>query len=262
MKKNTRRKIFYKKFLKLNVNPLANNKFFKLKAAYDYKKNSIRRLKAKKEFLQIEKFKKKKWVRFLDFLKKINKPYKKFKPYKIYFYKISKFASQGNSFKKKFKNDLIVKQIFSHIYGGVMEKYLKNKITKIYSFIKISIEFFESRLDSVLYRSKFSYSIKNAQQLISHKHIKVNNKIKKNKSYILKQGDFIQISLKSIKMVKTNLSKQFKERPDCILRPIIPNYLILNIKTLEIIFGNIKNFNFSIVFSFKFNIDSFFTKYY
>lgn len=267
MKKNIRRKIFYKKFLRLNINPLTNNKFLKFKVFYDYKKNSIRGPKAKKEFFQIDKFKKKKWVKFLDFLKKTNKPYRKFKPYKIYSYEISKFASQGNSFKKKFKNDLIAKQIFCYMRGGVAEKYLKNKIAKIYSFdnykslVKITIEFFESRLDSVLYRSKFSYSIKNAQQLIAHKHIKVNNKIEKNKSYILKQGDFIQISLiKSIEIVKMNLSWQLKERPDCILRPIIPNYLTVNFRTLEIIFCDIKNFNFSTVFTFRFN--SFFTKYY
>ena len=38
----------------------------------------------------------------------------------------------------------------------------------------LCLEFFESRLDSVLYRSKLSFSMSNARQLIAHKHVKVN----------------------------------------------------------------------------------------
>lgn len=264
VKKNTRSRILYKKFLKLKLNPLANNKFLKIKTAhYDYKDS-----KTKKGFSHIEKFKKEKWKKFLDFLKKTNRVYRKFKPYKIYSYEAFKFSGQGNSFKKRFKNDLTTKKIFYYVRGGVKEKYLKNTITKIYNcnkyknLMRISIEFFESRLDSVLYKSKFSYSIKNAQQLISHKHIKVNNKIEKNKSYILKQGDSIQINLKSLKIIQINLFRQLKDSSNGIFAPAIPNYLIVNYKTLEIIFGNIKSFDFSSVFTFKFNMGSLFTMYY
>lgn len=270
IKKNIRHKALYKKFLRLKVNPLTNNKFLKVKMSlktetYDNRKNFHRK---PKESLQIERFKKEKWVKFLDFLKKANKSYRKFKPYKVHSYKTSKFASQGNSFKKKFRNDLITKKIFSYMHGGLLKKYLKDRITRIYNSnksrhpMKVSIEFFESRLDSVLYRSKFCYSIKNARQLIAHKHVKVNNRIERNKSYILKQGDLIEISSKSIEIVKVNLNRQFKERPDGIMWPMAPSYLTINYKTLGIIFGDIKNFDFSTAFTFKLDTDSLLTSHY
>lgn len=311
-----RYKPLYKKFLKLKVNPLNNNKVFK--------------------------FKRKKWKVFLNKLKKTNKFHTKFKPHTHYNHTASKFASQGNSYTKKFRNDLLAKKNFNYFYGGLLKKYLKTKMTKIYKSkesrdpILTCIEFFESRLDSVLYRSKFCYSIKNARQLIAHKHIKVNNKIEKNKSYILKQGDLIQINLSSVELIRANLRKQLQEQltfpqqffplykykisegsyihtisrakplstePQLTksaeiflllkekekksksaiielssgeerrvsleyyttlkyLWPIPPSYLTINYNTLEIIFGDIRNYNFSISFPFKFNINSIITNYY
>lgn len=231
----------YKKFLRLRVNPLNNNKIFK--------------------------FKKKKWKTFIELLKKTNKFYKRFKPYTHYNHNASKFASQGNSYKKKFRNDLLAKKTFNYFYGGLRKKYLKTEMTRIYKSKEFRdpmltcIEFFESRLDSVLFRSKFCFSIKNARQLIAHKHIKVNNRIEKNKSYILKQGDFIQIDPTAITLVKNNLKKQFRN-PSNKNWPMPPIYLIINYNTLEIIFGDIKNYNFSTLFPFKLDIHSVITNYY
>ena len=273
IKKNIKHKPLYKKFLRLKINPWANNKFLKTKMRlktepYDKKKTFFKSVGIKKEFFQIERFKKEKWVKFLDFLKKTNKFYRRFKPYKFYSYGTSKFASQGNSLKKKYRNELAAKKIFSYGYGVLLRKYLKDRITKIYNSrkprnpMRISIEFFESRLDSVLYRSKFSYSVKNARQLIAHKHIKVNDRVEQNKSYILKQGDLIEINSKSIEIIKANLNKQFKERPDSILWPMAPSYLNINYNTLEIVFGDIKNFDFSMSFTFKVNTDLLLTSYY
>lgn len=236
-----RYKPLYKKFIRLKVNPLNNNKVFK--------------------------FKRKKWKAFLSKLKRTNKFHTKFKPYTHYNYDASKFASQGNSYKRKFRNDLLAKKTFNYFYGGLLKKYLKTRMTKIYKSkefrdpLLTCIEFFESRLDSVLYRSKFCCSIKNARQLIAHKHIKVNNKIERNKSYILKQGDLIQIDSNSVELIKTNLRKQLQEQPNN-LWPMPPFYLTINYNTLEIIFGDVKNYNFSTSFPFKLNINSVITNYY
>lgn len=271
VKKNTRHKPLYKKFLRLKTNPWSNNKFLQIKlntAHHSNQKFFNKNLPIKKEFLQIDRFKKEKWVKFLDFLKKTNKFYRKFKPYKLYSYESLKFASQSNSLKKKFRNELVRKKIFSYAYGVMSRKYLKAKMIAIYNSkssqnpMRTSIEFFESRLDSVLYRSKFASSFKNAHQLISHKHVKVNNQIKQNKSYILKQGDLIQIDFKTIKAIKMSLNKQFKERPDSILWPLPPTYLNINYSTLEIVFGEIKNFDFSTSFTFKTNTESVIIGYY
>ena len=66
----------------------------------------------------------------------------------------------------------------------------------------LCIELFESRLDSVLRQAKFCSTIKDAKQLIGHKHVKVNKKIVRSCSYILKQGDLIEINSKSRKICK------------------------------------------------------------
>lgn len=270
IQKQKRYKPLYKKLLRLRVNPLKNNK--------------------------VLKFKRKKWNIFIDRVSKTKNFFTKYKPHTHYNYNTSKFASQGNSYKKKFKNDLIAKKSFNYFYGNLRKKYLKTHISQIYKSKNFRdpmitlVEFFESRLDSVIYRSKFSYSIKNAQQLITHKHVRVNNRIEKNKSYMLKQGDFIQIDKKSIELVKMNfeqqfipelmkrrlesqlkieknelmkaaLKKQIKELPDYFY-PIPPHYLTINYNTLEILVGDIKNFNFSTYFPFKLNIYSIIYNYY
>ena len=239
-----RKKTLYKKFRVLRINIKNNNKIFK--------------------------FKKNKWKTILTFLKKQNKITRIIKPYTNHDYSATVFASQGNSFKKKFKNNLIAKKTFNYFYGGFIKKYLKKRMGYVYNFKHLHkpklacLEFFESRLDSVLYRSKFCFSVRNARQLISHKHITVNDHIEKNKSYILKTGDRVSITLNSFYLINENLKKVIKKKGILPLPvwPIPPKYLLINYKTLEIIFGNIKNFNFSIYFPFKLNLDSIILSYY
>ena len=62
------------------------------------------------------------------------------------------------------------------------------------------IALLESRLDSVVYRSNIAPTIFSAKQLISHKHIKVNDKIVNISSYKLKVGDVVSIRDKSKKI--------------------------------------------------------------
>lgn len=257
--KNRKHKPSYKKFIRLKVDPINNDK--------------------------ILQFKKEKWKTFLIRLKIRNSYPKIFKPFSHYNYIITKFASQGNSFKRKFRNDLIARKTFNYLYGGLRKKILKKHSRKIYSSIqfrnykRIFLELFESRLDSVLYRSKFTNSIKEAKQLIAHKHIKINNRIEKNRSHILKQGDLIQVDIHASKIIKKNLKKQptktvifsywdktTKKNVTKKLKkhiwPIPPSYLIINYNTLEVILGDLKNANFSTFFPFKLNIDSIVTNYY
>lgn len=245
-RKHKRYKPVYKKFLRLRVNVQNNEK--------------------------ITSFKRKKWQNFLAYLHNSNSFYRLFKPYTYNHHRVSKFASSGNSFGKKFRNDLIAKKIVNHFYGGLLlKKYLKKRIKEMYKSKKfknsklLCLEFFESRLDSVLYRSKFGFSMRNARQLIAHKHVKVNNKVEKNNSYILKQGDFIKIDSKAVEIVKTNLDRQptkiinFQKN---VLWPIPPSYLTINYNTMEIIFGDITNYNFSSLFPFNLDLDSVITSYY
>jgi small subunit ribosomal protein S4 len=153
------------------------------------------------------------------------------------------------------------------MYGNFRKKYLKKQMIEIYQskksqdHTKLFIEFIESRLDAVLYKSKFATSIRNAKQLITHKNIKVNNKIEKNGSYILKQGDLISVTSKSKSILKQNLKKQIYDRPDAVL-PIPPSYLNINYKTLEIIFNDITNFKFTTSFNLKLDTNSIVKNYY
>jgi len=323
-RKYKRYKPIYKKFIRLRVNAKNNEK--------------------------ILSFKKKKWKSFIEYLQNSSKIYRVFKPFTYNSYKVSKFASSGNSYSKKFRNDLVAKKILNSFYGELLlGRYLKKRVREIYRSKKfrnskfLYLEFLESRLDSVLYRSKLGFSMSNARQLISHKHVKVNNKIERNSSYILKQGDFIKIDLQALSKVKNSLERQpskstYKKsrhvlspsflkinykskflgnRLDSVLYesklgfsmsnarqlishkhvkvnnkiernssyllkqgdsikidlqamneikyvlwPIPPSYLTINYNTMEIIFGDITNFNFAIQFPFSLNLDSIITNYY
>jgi small subunit ribosomal protein S4 len=117
------------------------------------------------------------------------------------------------------------------------------------------LELFESRLDTVLYRAKFSTSVRNATQLIIHNKILVNNKLVKTKSYLLKPGDLISVDPKYFKLIDTNVQQAN-------LWPIPPKYLTINYRTLQIIFGTFKNTNLSMNFSFHLNLEKILTGYY
>lgn len=274
--KKNKYKLLYKKLPRLRVNPLNNNKFLRLQIESETPKTVQKRVGNRiiettiilRRFEEVAKLKRKKWSKFLRFLIKTTKFFQKYKPYTFNHYSSYKFASQGNSFKKKFKSELLAKKTFNYFYGGLLRKYLKKQMSEIYlskqakNSRNLSIEFFESRLDSVLVRARFCRTINDAKQLIAHKHIKVNKQIERNYSYILKQGDLIQIKSKSLKLVKTRLSSQFKGRFDFVFWPIVPSYLDVNYKTFDIIFGDVKNFNFSTSFNFKNDNDLVVSSYY
>ena len=62
------------------------------------------------------------------------------------------------------------------------------------------IKLFERRLDTVVFRLGFASSRKQARQLITHRHIIVNNVPVDIPAYLLKAGDVIQIKEKSKKL--------------------------------------------------------------
>jgi len=201
---------------------------------------------------KIFKFKKQKWVKFTQYLKN-QSSWKKRKPFTIYNFHVPKFLSLGNSFKRKFRNDLRAKKRFGLFYGNLKKKLLKASVKTILSknsnrFNLMLLELFESRLDSVLYRTHFSSSIRNAQQMIVHGYVLVNKKEICKKSYILKKGDLVEINPVYSNVVKNSIQKIKKSK--FWFWHIPPNYLIVKYKTLQIVFGEIKNFNFSNSFPF------------
>jgi|SRR5210317_574840 len=220
-----------------------------------------------KQFLRLRKniqdrpklfnFKKQKWKKFQQYSKNQLKFYKRFKIKDQFQLSVSKFTSRGNSFQKKFRNNLHERKLFSLFYGGLKKKYLKKTI---YSkgFTKNSNDFrqnilrvFESRLDVVLFRSKFSLSVKGSSQLILHGHVLINGNVVRNKSYILKTNDVIEIArnTKSRALIKKNLDRSN-------FWPIPPKHLLINYKTLQILFVYSDSVNFMPVFNHYLNFDS------
>ena len=270
-----RYKLFYKNILRLKVNPLNNNKFLKL-TKYEIPKQISQRIGGRtlkktvylQRYKEIGRLKKKKWEPFIKRLEKANKFFQKYKPYTFNHYLSTKFASPGNSFKKQYKNDLLAKKTFNYFYGNLSRKYLKEQMTAVYKTKQlknsrnICMEIFESRLDSILKRAKFCCTIKDARQLIAHRHVTINKTIETNYSCILKQGDLIEIRAKSKKIVKSKLNNLLKENHNKVLWPAVPNYLTINYRTLSIVFGDIKSFNFSALFTFKNDTDRVIDSYY
>jgi small subunit ribosomal protein S4 len=92
------------------------------------------------------------------------------------------------------------KQKAKRIYG-IRETQFKNYFLKAKKKKgvtgEILLQELERRLDNVVYRAGFSYSRREARQLISHRHFLVNNKIVNIPSYQVKIGDVIQVREKS-----------------------------------------------------------------
>ena len=164
---------------------------------------------------KVFRFKKKKWARFKQSYAQKLKRYRKFKPKDQVRYLVSRYPSRGLSYKTRCKNNLRELKRFRLFHGGLSRPYVKSltKIALKNKFRKVRplfLELCESRLDTVLYRSKFAFSVRNARQLILHGKILVNNKSIKMKSYVLSPGDIITIPFMNFRLIKTNIKKSIK----------------------------------------------------
>ena len=236
MKYKKRNKPFYKQFLRLRQNIQDRTKLFT--------------------------FKKQKWQRFNQTLKIQLKFYKRFKVRDQFQLSVSKFASRGNSFQRKFRNNLHQRKVFGLFYGGLKKAYLKKHIlraTKTKNYINsdsvdyryVALRFFESRLDTVIHRANFSLSIKEAAQLILHGHVLVNGKPVKTKSYNLQTNDLIAIAhnKKSRALVKKSIDRSN-------FWPIPPKHLLVNYKTLQILYVHQNDSNLMPILNHYLNLDS------
>lgn len=205
-------------------------------------------------------FKKKKWKLFQEANQKKSSWYRKFKPKDQSQYIVSRYPNRGFSYQKRYKNTLIANKKLKLFYGGLSNAFVKKKIKKIWNknyknLIPRFLKFFENRLDVVLYRARFSQSIRSAKQLILHHKIYVNGKPTKVSSYLLKIGDLITVDLSSFDYIKSNIKKSS-------IWLIPPKHLCINYKTLQIILGDSKNTNFSLNFSYHLHLEKIITSYY
>lgn len=140
---------------------------------------------------------------------------RRFRGYRKWMLKIKK------KLKLYYKIRLIIKQKLKRYYGGLKETAFR-KLYDMASFYKGNpvhhlFIFLESRLDTILCRSHFSYSIFHSKQLINQGYVLVNGKRIKNSNYLIKPHDLINIDKNYIYLLGNILYYYFKNK---IIKPI------------------------------------------
>lgn len=102
--------------------------------------------------------------------------------------------------KSEYAIQLDEKQKAKYTYG-LLEKQFRNlykKATRQEGVTgEVLLQLLESRLDNVVYRLGFARTRRQARQLVSHKHVVVNNQVVNIPSYHVKPGDVISVRPKS-----------------------------------------------------------------
>jgi ribosomal protein S4 len=209
-------------------------------------------------------FKKKKWKITIQFYKKkikIYKNYQKFKPLDQTKYYVTRYSSRGTEYKKRFRDKLNAQRSLRLLYGGLSCKRLKNNLNRVLknkNFINSQLELlklFETRLDTILYRAKFSDSLRSAGQLITHGKVYVNNHQIKSKSYLINIGDLISLDPKFSKLYEISIVRSLKW-------PLPPKNLLINFNTMQILFlSNIQQTTLSTSFLFNLRLQKILTNY-
>lgn len=115
--------------------------------------------------------------------------------------------------KSEYAIQLMEKGKAKYIYG-VLETQFENLFYKVAKKKGVTgellLQFLETRLDNVTYRLGLAPTRRAAGQLVSHKHILVNDKVVNIRSYNLKEGDIIGLSekAKSSKALTERISNQ------------------------------------------------------
>jgi small subunit ribosomal protein S4 len=110
---------------------------------------------------------------------------------------------------------LKVKQRLRFNYG-LTERQLVNYVRKAKknkeATGQVLLQLLEMRLDNIVFRLNMAPTIVAARQLISHGHIRVNNKKVNIPSYMCKPKDVISVAMKekSLRLVNKNLSEYYK----------------------------------------------------
>ena len=108
--------------------------------------------------------------------------------------------NKRRSKKSEYAIQLMEKQKAKYTYG-ILERQFRNLFKKATASKGITgevlLQLCESRLDNVVYRMGLSNSRRGARQLVSHRHITVNDEIVNIPSFNLRPGDVIAVREKS-----------------------------------------------------------------
>ena len=100
-----------------------------------------------------------------------------------------------------FGMQLMGKQKLKGYYANISEKqfrrYYKEAVRRVGDTGENLVGLLETRLDAVIYRMKFVPTMFAARQFVSHGHILVNGKKVTISSYLVKEGDVVEVRAKS-----------------------------------------------------------------
>ena len=117
---------------------------------------------------------------------------------------------------------LNAKQKLKAYYGNINERQFRNIYRKAIKRRGDSTEnlvgLLETRLDTIIYRSKFAPTVFAARQLINHGHFKVNKKKVNISSYRVREDDVIEIKdkSKSLNIIEGSLGSKERDVPEYI----------------------------------------------
>jgi len=115
---------------------------------------------------------------------------------------------------------LMAKQKLKGYYGNITEKqfrrYYAEAVRRQGDTSENLIGILERRLDAIVYRMKFVPTVFAARQFVNHGHVKVNGKKVNIGSYLVKDGDVIEVKEKSrdIPMVLEAVASPERDIPD------------------------------------------------
>jgi small subunit ribosomal protein S4 len=117
---------------------------------------------------------------------------------------------------------LHAKQKLKGYYGNITERqfrgYYEEASRKTGDTGEMMIGLLERRLDAVVYRAKFVPTPFSARQLVNHGHVSVNGKRVTIPSYLVKEGDLIELrsKAKDMALVLESVKSPEREVPDYI----------------------------------------------
>ena len=115
---------------------------------------------------------------------------------------------------------LMAKQKLKGYYGNISEKqfrkYYQEAVRRRGDTSQNLIGILERRLDAVVYRMKFVPTVFASRQFVNHGHVKVNGKKVNIPSYMVKEGDVIEVreASRQIPMVLLATESSEREVPD------------------------------------------------
>ena len=129
---------------------------------------------------------------------------------------------------------LMAKQKLKGYYGNIGEKqfrkYYDEAVRRKGDTSENLIELLERRLDAVIYRMKFAITPFAARQFVNHGHILVNGRRVNISSYLVKDGDEIEVREKSKQLGMVLDATQSAERD-------VPDYVEVDHRSMKGRFG-------------------------